>query len=46
MNNRGEYEVVQDILQVEGKTLYRAKVEDDLVDSFYVSKIEQLTKVN
>ncbi len=46
MDKDGKYKAVQDILQVEGKTLYRAKVEDDLVDSFYVSKIEQLTKVN
>ena len=46
VDNRGGYKVVQDILQVEGKTLYRAKVEDELSDSFYVSKIEQLIKVN
>ena len=46
VDNKGEYKVVQDILQVEGETLYRAKVEYELSDSFYVSKIEQLTKVN
>ena len=40
----GKYRIVQDILQAEGKMLYRAKVEDELVDSFYVSKLEQLTR--
>jgi hypothetical protein len=41
----GKYRIVQDILQAEGKMLYRAKVEDELSDSFYVSKLEQLTRL-
>lgn len=40
-----KYRIVQDILQVEGKMLYRAKVEDELSDSFYVSKLEQLSRL-
>ena len=41
----GKYRIVQDILQAEGKMLYRAKVEDELSDSFYVSKLEQLSRL-
>ena len=44
-DNDGKYRIVQDILQVEGKMLYRAKVEDELSDSFYVSKLEQLSRL-
>lgn len=41
----GKYRIVQDILQAEGKMLYRGKVEDELSDSFYVSKLEQLSRL-
>ena len=50
IDSKGKYKVVQDIIQVENKTLYRGLVKE-IMDStspyrFYVGKIEQLTRTN